>query len=148
MSYDVQPAMLSLAAIVRTAFVPATLNFVYDNIPLIFSDAVPVMFFEYRGGKNRPDAEEQIHTVTRTWQIDGVALQCLAGETDTADKLTKAFAGMFYDLIRANPTLSSTVDKAIVTDDKIQPFMVNGGSNRAVEYLSNIFTVEVTQYFT
>ena len=145
-SYDVRPAMLALAGIVRDAFTPLTLNVVYDDIPLLFSDSAPVGFVEYRGGTNRPDEEEQIQTATHTYKVDFVALQCLVQEIDTADLLTKAFVGMFYDLLRANPTLSDAVDKAIVISDLVQPFPVNGGGGQAAEYLANIFTVEITEY--
>lgn len=146
MSYAITPTMTALATLIHSALVPTPLNYVYTDIPLMFSESVPVMFFEYRGGKNQPDSEEQIRSATRTWRVDCVALQCLVGEIDTADKLTKAFVGTFYDLLRNNPTLSGTVDKAIVTDDVVQPFPVNGSAGQAAEYLANVFTLEITEY--
>ncbi len=147
MSYAIVPAMTALASLIRTALVPASLNYVYSDIPLVFSESAPVMFFEYRGGQNQPDSEEQIQSATRTWRVDCVALQCLMSEADSADKLTKAFVGTFYDLMRNNPTLSGTVDKAIVTDDAVQAFPVNGGAaGQSAVYLANVFTLEITEY--
>ena len=150
--YDVRPAMLALADIVRSAMTPfiqgqPTLQLVYDDIPTIFSDTVPFMFFEYRGGPNAPDSYDNdggAQSSTRTWKVDVFVPQCLSSETNTADMMTKAFVGPFIDLVRNHSTLNGLVDQAYVGDDAVQPLQFNGPKGPL--YLANMFTVEITEF--
>ncbi len=152
-AYDVAPTIKALLGIVRDAMTPcvagtASVAVVYDDIPLLFSDQAPALFAEYRGGSNTPDAYVDpvsgVQSSTREWDMDIIALQCLASETNTADQMVKAFVGPFIDLVRHHMTIGDLVDQAYVTEDRVEPFRVNGPQGPV--YLANVFTVHVTEF--
>lgn len=125
---------------------------VYPRIPRVFSDTLPVLFFEYRGGSNAENAYQTAFgsgmagPSERNWTMDAIGLMALAKETDTADEVTREFVGVFHDFVRRNSTLGGTVDRAIVTADRAEPFIVNGGAGRGVVAYANILTISVTEY--
>jgi len=122
------------------------LNEVYDNVPLMFSDSAPFMFFDYVGGPNEP--LDEFEMTTRIYTVNAIACQALAQETSLADMRTKEFVGVFYDLIWNNPTLDDRVARCIVVADTVQTVVLNGADSNTgavTRFLGNVFTVQITE---
>jgi len=121
------------------------LNMVYDNAPKLFSDAPPFVFFDYIGGTNEP--LDEFEMTTRLYTINAVVCQALVQETALADQMTKAFVGVFYDLIFRNPTLGDMVHRCFVAGDTVQVAQLNGagGPSKPSQFLANVFTVQIME---
>jgi hypothetical protein len=121
------------------------LRWVYDAIPPVFSESGPFMFFEYMGGVNTSDTFGVL--TTREYNINAIACHVLAQETAEADRRTREFTGVFYDLIFRNRTLGGLVHSAYVTKDEVRQALVktstaNQGGTR---YMANVFTITVLE---
>lgn len=122
------------------------LNVVYDNVPPIFSDSAPFMFFDYVGGPNEPLDEFEV--TARVYTVNAIACQALVSETALADMRTKEFVGVFYDLIWNHPTLDDRVARCLVVADTVQTVVLNGADSNtgaATRFLGNVFTVQITE---
>lgn len=141
-SFDVQPAIAALAAIVRNALQPGTLNEVFDDIPNLQSTRAPVMFFDYRDGRNERDAYRGFR---RVWNVDCIALMGLAQDVTVTDQAMKGFIATFYNLIAINNTLSDTVSEATITQDESMFYPMLGNNGQAINYGALIFRLEIAQ---
>lgn len=141
-SFDVQPAIAALASIVRSALQPGTLNDVFDDIPNLQSTRAPVMFFDYRNGRNERDVYGGFR---RVWNVDCIALMGLAQDVALTDKAMKDFIAAFYNLLAINNTLSDTVSEATITQDESAFYPMLGTGGQAINYGALIFRLEVAQ---
>ena len=151
--YDVTPAMLALAALMRANLTPSPLNVVYDDIPVLFSDGAPFAFLEYKGGSNGPGDEYDNYggsahpTSQRVYTVEVIVAQALLSEVTTADQLTKAFVGTFYELIRQHATLDGALGdhgEIVATSDGLMPVQTSGTE----VYLANTFTVQISDFIS
>jgi hypothetical protein len=155
-SFDIQPILNKLNELLRADFVPGTLAVVYDDIPKLFSDGVPFSFVEYQGGPNERDNYEgdsyvpdDSQSSTRTWRAELWVAHALLSEIDTADQLTKAFVGTFYEWARQNRTLAGVMGdhgRMSCIDDHIAPIRSLGSTTDV--YLANVFTLEFEDFIS
>lgn len=123
-----------------TVRVEAPLNYVYDAIPLVFTETAPFLFFEYTGGSN----EYETYCLTRReYHIHALACMCPLQETATADRLTREFPGMFMEFLRVNYTLGNTVREARIVSDSVMPVTLRSSQNGGAKWLANMFDVLV-----
>jgi hypothetical protein len=120
------------------------LNYVYDEIPAVFSESAPFMWFAYAGGENAQTAYG--NRTQRIWTLDAIACQCLMQETDQAEHMTREFVGVFYELVAANRKLNETCDDAMVIRDEVRRVPLKGVGSATSQYLANVFAVQMTEY--
>jgi len=123
-----------------TVRVEAPLNYVYDVIPLIFSETAPFLFFEYTGGSN---VYETYCLTRREFTVKAVACMCPLQETSTADRLIREFPGAFFEFLRVNYTLGGVVREAVVTSDSVAPVTLRSAQNGGAKWLACLFDVLV-----
>ncbi len=142
MSYDIRPAMDAMAAIVRNALKPGSLNEVYTNIPDMQSISAPVMFFDYTGTVAN---EQQTYTgYDRVFKVDAVAFVGLAVAMDLTDQRTKQLIGEVYDLFAPKPnrTLGGLCAECRITGDDSVSITALG----RIVYGAVVFHFEITDY--
>lgn len=123
-----------------TATIAPAVNYVFDAIPLLFSETAPFMYFTYQGGSN---AYETYCLTRREYNIHVIAAQCLLQETRQADLMTREFPGMFMDFMLRNYSIGGVVREAIVVSDSVVTVNLRSSPNGGVQYLANMFDVLV-----
>lgn len=123
------------------------LNWVYNNIPSVFSKSPPFAFLDYIEGVHKRTGFNRggIHGGQVTHTVEWNVCQALAKDVTTADAMANAFIGVAFDFIRRNDTIGGTVDRATAIRNRVEALTVNGGQSGGVVYLTNIITIEIEQ---